>query len=110
MVPRILAAVLAFALSLGASLPARACTRRSACCQACERSERGSLRPDCCRLIDTAQHAAANPAREIPVSPPDALPVATFAAVMDPHAIALDLELARVPQQLSTSPPTPLRI
>ncbi len=107
---RSLAAMLALALSLGASLPVRVCTRRSACCQACERSERGSLRPDCCRLIDAGQHAAANAVREIPVSPPDAVPAATPAAVVDLRAIALDYQFARVPPRFSTSPPRPLRI
>ena len=107
---RALAAALVLTLSLGASWPKRVCAWYSTCCQACHRSERGSLRPDCCRLIDAGQRAASNPAREVPAPTPDAAPTCAAAPLVPPQYFSVALFLAWAPRQQSTSPPTPLRI
>ncbi len=107
---RIVAAALVSTLALGASWPGRACVRHASCCQACERTERNSLRPDCCRLVDAEQRAAWTQARELPGSPPDALPLATPGVTLTAPSAEFAIALSRAPRSLSTSPPTRLRI
>ncbi len=107
---RIVAAALVSTLALGASWPGRACVRHATCCRACERTERNSLRPDCCRLVGAEQRAAWTQARELPASPPDAAPPAAPDVTLTAPSAEFAINFVRAPRWLSTSPPTRLRI
>lgn len=105
---RLAATLVALALALGATVPARTCAVRARCCL--RPTDRDAVSGRCCPVVEAASREALSPTREAAPRPELAAPVAPCFGALAIRVVTVERRVTGAALAAATGPPLPLRI